>query len=179
MIYRSLPITDEQGECAGCYKGNFMDLYEALIREREILIGGKGDDPSGEFKTWLSSAEGRKAITAGLKTEMEHTKDPKIAREIVTDHLKEDRKYYQKLAKVGLNEVSMGVGGTGVPTPDIEPGTGIIVKDPIRQRKKRDTNLNDIKPLRPGSAANAGMVGVNPMIPGRSAFAKAVESLNR
>jgi hypothetical protein len=108
MIYRNLPTTREQGECAGFYKGNFMDLYQSLI-----------------------------------------------------------------------NEVSMGVGGTGVPTPDIEPGTGIIVKDPIRQRKKRDTNLNDVKPLRPGSAANGGMVGVNPMIPGRSAFAKAVESLNR
>jgi hypothetical protein len=180
MIYRKPPIARQHGGCAGSYTGNFMDLYEMLVREREILVGGKGDDPSGEFKKWLSSTEGRRAIAIGLKTEMEHTKDPKIAREIVTDHLKEDRRYYQKLAKAGINEVSMGVGGTGVPAPDFDPGTGIPVKEPIKQqRKKRKTTTDDIKPLRPGNPADGGMVGVNPMIPGRSAFAKAVESLNR
>ena len=38
----------------------------------------------------------------GIKVEMEHTDDEKIASEIVLDHLAEDPKYYSKLTKADL-----------------------------------------------------------------------------
>ena len=36
----------------------------------------------------------------GIKTELEHTTDENIAREIAMDHLYEDPKYYTKLSKI-------------------------------------------------------------------------------
>jgi hypothetical protein len=44
----------------------------------------------------------KKELELGIKTEMEHTSDPKIAKEIALDHLFEDPKYYTKLKKTGL-----------------------------------------------------------------------------
>jgi hypothetical protein len=49
-----------------------------------------------------------KAILAqlkkGLEVEKEHTDDLKIALKIAIDHIKEDPKYYDKLASLGLEE---------------------------------------------------------------------------
>lgn len=42
----------------------------------------------------------QKELQNGIKIEMEHTNDQKIAREIAMDHLMEDPKYYQKLKKI-------------------------------------------------------------------------------
>lgn len=41
-------------------------------------------------------------LAIGVQSEMEHTNDIKIAKQIAIDHLKEDPKYYTKLAKAGL-----------------------------------------------------------------------------
>jgi hypothetical protein len=38
-------------------------------------------------------------LMKGIRHEKEHTSDPKTAREIALDHLKEDPKYYTKLEK--------------------------------------------------------------------------------
>jgi DNA-directed RNA polymerase subunit RPC12/RpoP len=46
-------------------------------------------------------------IKKGIEVEMEHTDDPKIALKIAIDHIKEDPKYYDKLAKAGLEEEKM------------------------------------------------------------------------
>jgi len=46
-------------------------------------------------------------IKKGIEVEMEHTDDPKIALKIAMDHIKEDPKYYDKLAKAGLEEEKM------------------------------------------------------------------------
>lgn len=43
-------------------------------------------------------------LDKGIKVELEHTKDREIAREIALDHINEDPHYYNKLAKVGLEE---------------------------------------------------------------------------
>jgi hypothetical protein len=43
-------------------------------------------------------------LDKGIKVELEHTKDRSIAREIALDHLGEDPHYYNKLAKVNLEE---------------------------------------------------------------------------
>jgi hypothetical protein len=47
------------------------------------------------FLTYL-----KQKIEQGIKVEMEHTTDEKVAREITTDHLWEDLDYYVKLAKM-------------------------------------------------------------------------------
>ena len=39
-------------------------------------------------------------LAAGIKVEMEHTSDPKIAAEIARDHLTEDKNYYKKLKTI-------------------------------------------------------------------------------
>jgi DNA-binding phage protein len=43
-------------------------------------------------------------LDKGIKVELEHTKDRSIAREIALDHINEDPHYYNKLARVGLEE---------------------------------------------------------------------------
>lgn len=39
-------------------------------------------------------------LKIGIKIELEHTSDKKVAREIALDHLNEKANYYQKLKKV-------------------------------------------------------------------------------
>ncbi len=41
-----------------------------------------------------------KEIQKGIKVEMEHTSDPKVAHEIAMDHVYEDPEYYSKLQAV-------------------------------------------------------------------------------
>lgn len=42
----------------------------------------------------------KKELDRGTKVEREHTNNPGVAREIATDHLKEDPQYYKKLEKM-------------------------------------------------------------------------------
>lgn len=61
--------------------------------QTEKLIGGFGDyRPDSDFD--------QVQLAKGIKVEMEHTNDPKVAKEIVHDHLSEDNMYYIKLAKM-------------------------------------------------------------------------------
>lgn len=41
-------------------------------------------------------------LAAGIEVELEHTTSRRVAREIAMDHLVEDPRYYEKLARVGL-----------------------------------------------------------------------------
>jgi hypothetical protein len=43
-------------------------------------------------------------LDKGIKVELEHTSERNIARKIALDHMREDPHYYNKLAKVGLEE---------------------------------------------------------------------------
>jgi ribosomal protein S18 acetylase RimI-like enzyme len=43
-------------------------------------------------------------LKMGIKVEMEHTNDPKVAKRIALQHLAEDPEYYTKLTKAGLEE---------------------------------------------------------------------------
>jgi len=61
----------------------------------ESLIGGKGD------KSQTSDFD-PKQVAMGRKVEMEHTKNPKVAEDILKDHLKENPRYYSKLKQIGL-----------------------------------------------------------------------------
>lgn len=58
--------------------------------ELDLIRGGKADRKSfSDFNP--------KSLARGTKVEMEHTKDPRVAREIASDHLTEDPRYYEKL----------------------------------------------------------------------------------
>lgn len=52
----------------------------------------------------ISVEEIKKQLAKGIKVELEHTSHKDVAREIALDHLAEDPKYYDKLAKVDLEE---------------------------------------------------------------------------
>jgi hypothetical protein len=154
-------------------------LHENLVSviEAEKLIGGKGDNPSGEFKKWLSSPEGKKALARGMKTEKEHASDENVAREIATDHLKEDRKYYEKLAKVGLDEhflvkavdeAAMAFGGsTAVGGNPGDKGSGIPVMQPHAGQKMRFCG-GKLKMGKPGK----GTITPDAAVARKSSFAK-------
>jgi hypothetical protein len=47
----------------------------------------------------VSPVDIEKQVVKGIRHEKEHTTDPKTAREIALDHIKEDPKYYDKLEK--------------------------------------------------------------------------------
>jgi hypothetical protein len=62
------------------------------LHKAEKLHGGEADGiPDSEFDA--------DDLAEGTKHEGEHTDDPKVAKEIAKDHLKEDKDYYRKLEK--------------------------------------------------------------------------------
>lgn len=63
--------------------------------QEDTIPGGKGDNKTNKSFDFNE-------LVMGTKVEMEHTKDPKKAKEIAKDHLTEDPKYYSKLKKAGL-----------------------------------------------------------------------------
>lgn len=63
------------------------------MKREDKIPGGLADDKKpNDFNA--------KALKAGIKVEMEHTSDKKVAMEIAMDHLTEDPKYYEKLATI-------------------------------------------------------------------------------
>jgi hypothetical protein len=64
---------------------------------------GKDSWASIQFESLEQQLE--KQLEKGIKAEMEHTSDVKVAREIAMDHLWEDRKYYDKLETVEENKI--------------------------------------------------------------------------
>jgi len=88
------------------------------IKERDILNGGKGDnltlidiakkhDPKGFYHIDDMVKALTKQLNIGMKEEMEHTNDKRIAKEIAMDHLSEDPTYYTKLKKIEADEQTM------------------------------------------------------------------------
>lgn len=70
-------------------------IESKLEKRNDLLLGGKGD----RAKEQDFDAD---ELAKGIKTEMEHTDDEDMAKEIAMDHLTEDPKYYTKLLKAGL-----------------------------------------------------------------------------
>jgi beta-glucosidase-like glycosyl hydrolase len=71
--------------------------------EEEKAKGGVSDGLSAQDladRHGVSLEEIKAAIEAGIKVELEHTEDKELATEIAMDHIFEDPKYYEKLAKI-------------------------------------------------------------------------------
>jgi hypothetical protein len=72
--------------------GDMVGAAKAAARG-EKLVGGEADGvPASKLPA--------KALAEGAEHEKEHTKDPKIQKEIASDHLVEDPAYYEKLKKI-------------------------------------------------------------------------------
>lgn len=79
------------------------------MNESNKLKGGESDNlnltdikDKCEFKITLQQLKGQ--LRKGIKVEMEHTDDPKIAKEIAMDHISEDPTYYDKLSQIEAKE---------------------------------------------------------------------------
>ncbi len=74
-----------------------------LSKSDDEIQGGKADNKSVESiaqKHKVDSSEIEQQLQEGIKVEMEHTNDEKIAREIAMDHLEESPVYYTKLKEM-------------------------------------------------------------------------------
>ena len=61
-----------------------------LVIKAERIPGGLADGrPDSDFDP--------EQLAAGIRVEMEHTSDRRVAKEIAKDHLTEDNNYYKKL----------------------------------------------------------------------------------
>lgn len=101
-----------------------VDIMAKLIKEplnetgsetKDVIPGGlaRGKDltdlvikldPKGYFYNDQLYGALKKQLQKGIEVEMEHTSDPKIAKEIALDHLFEDPRYYIKLLRANLEE---------------------------------------------------------------------------
>jgi GNAT superfamily N-acetyltransferase len=103
------------------YPKKYEDVYN-LINE-DMIPGGLSDgmdisDIASHHSVDISVIE--KELEKGMKVELEHTSDEKIAKEIAIDHLYEDPKYYTKLSTIEENTVkylqkSLGVSREKMP----------------------------------------------------------------
>jgi len=103
------------------YPKKYEDVYN-LINE-DMIPGGLSDgmdisDIASHHSVDVSVIE--KELEKGMKVELEHTSDEKIAKEIAIDHLYEDPKYYTKLSTIEENTVkylqkSLGVSREKMP----------------------------------------------------------------
>lgn len=68
-----------------------VDVIKKTLKDK--IKGGMADNKSPKNYD-------PEQLAMGIKVEMEHTNDKKLAQEIAQDHLEEDPKYYSKLKKV-------------------------------------------------------------------------------
>lgn len=92
----------------------------------------------------------------GVKVEMEHTKDLKVAKEIAKDHLFEDPKYYSKLKKVE-NKESTSTGSSGAFVSPINFSNDFIKRS--NAENKRLTKESEIEKVETTEATGSGSSG--------------------
>ncbi len=92
---------------AAINKKTSFDSVEAMVNDLQKrvgldLIGKTASDklPGGLADNMPSNVFDEKQLEQGIKHELEHTNDSKLAEEIAKDHLIEDPKYYDKLEEM-------------------------------------------------------------------------------
>ena len=75
----------------GISENGFQKLAR-FIKGEDLIEGGLAEDTKKKFNI--------DQLIKGLKVEMEHTDDPRVAIEIAMDHLTEMDDYYDRLEKV-------------------------------------------------------------------------------
>lgn len=100
-----------------------------LAKAAGAIPGGLAEKQGKTVKDFPSQA-----IAAGVKVEMEHTNDPKVAKEIALDHLTEDPKYYEKLE-------AMESGRCNKAMP--KPGSKVSPKESPEDRKAGEQAMRE------------------------------------
>lgn len=75
-------------------------ILQTAMKEVELLQGGRADNMSLQQiaeKHGVPLAQIVRQLQMGMRVEMEHTSDKRIAREIAKDHLAEFPDYYTRL----------------------------------------------------------------------------------
>lgn len=92
------------------FREKLMSMHDGMVKGDKIP-GGLADK-----KKPVDFPPG--ALAQGVRVEMEHTSDPKIAKEIAMDHLMEDLQYYEKLKRVeGKESTSKSASSTPTKPP--------------------------------------------------------------
>ena len=157
----------------------FLDLEEAQSDEKEptppegnsqgqelpredMVEGGKADNADeSEFDP--------KQLEMGIEIEMEHTNDPKMAKEIAMDHLKENAEYYTHLkdmeAKMKAGEQAPQEGeapqegqemspedqaemeGTELSSGEIPPEGGELSEDQVAEASPEEASPEEVEQL--------------------------------
>ena len=82
-----------------------------LAKGKTLIDLAKRWDPKGYYDTKQFATEYiKKKLQQGIKVEMEHTTDVRMAAEIAMDHLWEDLKYYDKLASIEGDSIAEASG---------------------------------------------------------------------
>lgn len=122
-IPKAKPKVEEAGkayENAGPAKvgeGEWHDPGREIVRKAEMIPGGLAEGkPDSDFDP--------EQLMEGMKVEMEHSGDPKKAREIAKDHLSEDKNYYKKLAKMEAKKAIQGQQTISEPISPRDPMAG-------------------------------------------------------
>lgn len=83
------------------------DAIEGGLSDNKTLEDiAKKHDKKGYYDIGDMVSSLKKELNKGIKVEMEHTDDVKIAKEIAMDHLYEDPNYYSKLKKIEAKEAT-------------------------------------------------------------------------
>lgn len=103
-------------------QGGIQELYDLrnelrskkLSIEEEHKILNKPTLSVAELaeKHGVSRLEIAKQLDKGIKVELEHTNDKSVAKEIASDHIAEDPRYYDKLNTLGLEESVSNIADT-------------------------------------------------------------------
>lgn len=99
---------------------NFKDFYPFPAEvHHDVIPGGVADN---DVPTPLDAEQ----LALGLKVELEHTNDPKVALEIALDHIRETPDYYSKLAMTGLSpEIAPDPSMAAKSTPPMAANAGV------------------------------------------------------
>ena len=103
-----------------------------------------------------------KEFQMGIKVEMEHTTDRKVAEEIAMDHLYEDPKYYSKLSTIEKNEYGFMTGKYKQPAAQIG---GLGDSEYSEYVDEETLNENIIVNILIKAIASAGVVVVRAFLP--------------
>lgn len=121
---------------------DFYPEFPAQVHQ-DVLPGGVADNAS---PTPLDVNE----LAMGIKVELEHTNDPKIAVEIALDHIRETPDYYSRLSTTGLspeispepNQASKSTPPMGGDSPAVSPccqDKAAVVSSPVMEDKSTTT----------------------------------------
>jgi hypothetical protein len=108
------PIENNANAVAGVLMREYGRINKQIYNEG-IIPGGKSEGKSlvdiakkyaGDYYDYKNVLEVvKRELKNGIKIEMEHTSDVKVAAEIARDHIWEDLHYYEKLKKAELEEM--------------------------------------------------------------------------